>query len=393
MNEAVDRRLQEVRRQRPEANFASIAADYEPILQALIDQKTIIAFADKYGFRLSKRQIDAQIAQLPGTRGLNGKFSEEAYQQFLARQKMSDAEVREILSGDMLQRMLLIPVATNPRVSVGMATPYASMLLEQREGEAAAIPIENFRAGLNPGEADLQRFYAANRARYTVPEQRVLRIARIGPEQVAGITASDQEIAAAYNANKAAYAPSDTRSLSQVVVQDQATANAIAAKAKGGAALAAAAGSNGAVEHARRPEPRGLCRRCRRPGRRRGVRREAGRNGVGPFKSDFGWVVTRVDSIKTKPGRTLEQARGEIAANLTVDKRKRAIEDLVDKLQTASDDGANFTEAAAQAKLATTETPLITADGAARGDPSYKAAGRACPGHQDRVRDRAQRSA
>jgi peptidyl-prolyl cis-trans isomerase D len=378
MNEAVERRLQEVRRQRPEANFASIAGDYEPILQALIDQKTIIAFSDKYGFRLSKRQIDAQIAQLPGTRGLNGKFSEEAYAQFLARQKMSDAEVREILSGDLLQRMLLIPVATNPRVSVGMATPYASMLLEQREGEAAAIPVANFRAGLNPGQADLQRFYAANRARYTVPEQRVLRIARVGPEQVAGITASDQEIAAAYNSNKAAYAPSDTRSLSQVVVQDQATANAIAAKAKGGTALAAAAGSSGAVTtlaDQSREAYTGVA------GAQAAAAVFAAKQGetVGPFKSDFGWVVTRVDSIKTKPGRTLEQARGEIAASLTVDKRKRAIEDLVDKLQTASDDGANFTEAAAKAKLASSETPLITANGAARGDPSYKALAELAP--------------
>src|SRR6185369_13476091 len=73
---------------------------------------------------------------------------------------------------------------------------------------------------------------------------------RIGPEQVAGTSASDQEIAAYYNANKATYAPSDIRSLSQVVVPDQATANGIAQRAKGGATLAAAAapaGSNAAV--------------------------------------------------------------------------------------------------------------------------------------------------
>ena len=74
-----------------------------------------------------------------------------------------------------------------------------------------------------------------------IPEQRVLRIARIGPEQVAGTRATDQEVAAYYKANKATYAPSDTRSLSQAVVQDQATANAIAQRAKAGATLAAAA--------------------------------------------------------------------------------------------------------------------------------------------------------
>src|SRR3954452_4764997 len=83
-----------------------------------------------------------------------------------------------------------------------------------------------------------------------ISEQRELLIARIGPEQVAAISASDQEVTAYYNANKLTYAPSDTRSLSQVVVPDQATANAIAQRAKGGATLAAAAapaGSNAAV--------------------------------------------------------------------------------------------------------------------------------------------------
>ena len=55
-----------------------------------------------------------------------------------------------------------------------------------------------------------------------------------GPKQVANVTASDQEITAYYNQNKATYAPSDTRSLSQVVVQDQATANAHCPARKGG---------------------------------------------------------------------------------------------------------------------------------------------------------------
>lgn len=372
MQQAMERRLQEVRQQRPEANLTSIMSDFEPMLSSLIDQKTVIAFADKFGFRLSKRQIDGEIAQLPGAKGLNGKFSEEGYQQFLARQKMSDAEVREIISGEMLQRMLLIPVATNPRISVGMATPVASMLLESREGEAAAIPVENFRAGLNPTDANLQSFYAANRGRYMVPEQRVLRIARIGPEQVANIAASDQEIAAAYNTNKATYAPSDTRSLSQVVVPTQAGAAAIAAKVKGGTPLATAAGSGGAVStlaDQSRDAYAGVA------GAQAATAVFSAKQGetVGPFKSDFGWVVAKIDSIKSKPGKTLDQARAEIATKLTADKRKQAIEDLVDKLQNATDDGASFSDAAAQAKLPVTATPLITAAGTSRTDAAYKA--------------------
>jgi peptidyl-prolyl cis-trans isomerase D len=45
---------------------------------------------------------------------------------------------------------------------------------------------------------------------------------------------------------------------------------------------------------------------------------------------------------------------------------------MVDKVQNAVDEGNNFTEAAAQAKLAVTNTPLITAAGTSRSDPAYK---------------------
>ena len=374
VSDAMQRRLQEARQQRPEADYATIISDLNPVFEALLEQKTLIAFADKYGFPLSKRLIDAEIAQLPGTKGLNGQFSEQMYQQFLQQQRLGDAQVREIIAGGLLQRLLLTPVATNARVPVGMATPYASMLLEQREGEAAIVPVDAFKAGLKPTDAEVQQFYTANRARYMIPEQRVLRIARIGPEQVAGLSASDQEITAYYNQNKATYAPSDTRSLSQVVVQDQSTANAIAQRAKAGQSLAAAAapvGANAAVSSLPN-QSRGAYAGVAGDKAAEAVFAAPSGAVVGPLKSDFGWAVVKIESVKAGSGKTLEQARAEIAAKLNADKRKSGIEDLVDKVQTALDDGSNFGEAVNAAKLPVTSTPLINAQGTSRTDAAYK---------------------
>jgi peptidyl-prolyl cis-trans isomerase D len=381
MSDAMQRRLQQARQQRPDADYASIIGDFNQVLEMLINQSTLLAFSDKYHFPLSKRLIDAEIAQIPGTKGLNGEFSEQAYQQFLAQQRLTDAEVRDVIAGDLLQRLILTPVVANARVPVGMATPYASMLLEAREGEAAIVPAEAFKAGLKPSDAQVQQFYTANRARYMIPEQRVLRIARIGPEQVANITASDQEIAKYYNDNKATYAASDTRSLSQVVVPDQATANAIAQRAKSGATLSAAAapaGSNAAVTSLKDQTQQAYAGVAGDQAASAVFAAPAGAV-VGPIKTDFGWAVVKVDSVKKGGGKTLEQARSEIAAKLTADKRKGAIEDLVAKVQDALDNGSNFTEAAAAAKLPVTSTPLITAAGSSRADPSFKLAPELAP--------------
>ena len=374
MSDAMQRRLQQAREQKPDADYASIIGDFDAVLGALIDQRTLLAFADKYGFPLSKRLIDAEIAQIPQTKGLNGQFNEQAYQQFLSSQRLSDGEVRQILAGGLLQRLLLTPIATNARIPVGMASPYASMLLEQREGEAAIVPIDSFKAGLQPNDSQLQQFYTASRARYMVPEQRVLRIARVGPEQVAGISASDQEIAAYYNQNKATYAASDTRSLSQAVVQDQATANGIAQRAKAGQPMATAAAparANAAVTELT-DQTRAAYAGVSGDKAAAAVFSAASGAVVGPIQSDFGWVVVKVNSIKAASGKTLDQARAEIAARLNADKRKVAIEDTIDKVQNALDEGSNFSEAVGAAKLPVTTTPLITANGSSRTEASYK---------------------
>lgn len=363
MNDALERRLQAVRTQNPTATYADLMGEFDQILRAVTDQETLIAFADKVKFIVSKRLVDAEISQLPGTKGLNGKFSDAAYQQFLSQRRLTDTEIRELIKGGLLDRLMVTPVAASASLPIGMATSYASMLLEAREGEAAIIPSEIFAVTLKPTDADLQAFYAAQRGRYTTPEQRTLRIARIGPEQVASIVPSDSEIAAYYKANAATYAASDTRTISQVVVQDRAVAEAITKRAKAGGTLAAAASGNGASVSTLKDQTRSNYTDVAGKQGADQVFSAASGAIVGPIKTDFGWAVAHVDSVTSKGGKTLEQARGEIAAKLTTDKRRTAIEDLADKVQNAIDDGATFEEAVAAAKVPATTTPLVTAAG------------------------------
>jgi len=371
MREAMQRRLQQARQDKPDADYPSLAQDFDPLLAQMIDQRAIIAFAKKYGFNVSKRLIDAEISDLPGVRGLNGQPSVQGYQAFLAQNRLSDQQVRELLSAEIVARYLLLPTSAGTRVPVGVATPYAAMLLEQREGEATVVPITAFTAGLKPTDADLQRYYTANRARYMVPEQRVLRMAKIGPEQVAGVAASDQDIAAYYKANQATYAVKEARTLTQAVVPDQKTAAAIAARAHGGASITAAAapaGANAAVTSLT-GQTRDAYSSVAGAKVAAAVFGAAPGAIIGPVQSDFGWIIVKVDSAKTEGGKSLAAARSEIATKLNADKRKQAIEDLVDKVQDALDSGANFTEATAQAKLPVITTPLIMANGTSRAQP------------------------
>lgn len=373
LSNAMQRRLSQVREQNPEASYADIAGDFDVILQSIIDQKALQAFARENGFVLSKRLVDAEIANLPGVRGLAGEISDQGYQAFLAQQRMTDAELRDVISGAILQRLMLTPAASNARVPIGMATPYASMLLEERRGQVARVPIAPFAEGLNPSDAQVQQFYAANRSRYMIPEQRVLKLARFGPEQVANVAATPQEIQAHYNANQATYGAKDIRVISQAVVPSEEVARQIAQRARGGQSFAEAAQPAGlsaddvSIGEQTRQQFADLAGQ-EVAAAAFGV--EAGAV-VGPVRSDLGWHVVKIESATTQAGRTLAQVRDEIAAQITAEKRKDALADIVDKVQDAIDGGASFDEAARTANLQVTTTPRITASGAARGNPSY----------------------
>ncbi len=374
MSNAMRRALEQARQQNPEATYATIADQFEPMLNSMIEEKALLAFASDHGFILSKRLVDAEIAKLPATRGLDGRFSEQAYAAFLQQQQMTDGELRQLLRTAMTQRLVLAPAVVDARVPLGVARPYASMLLEEREGQFALIPTELFRAGLDPSDGDLQSFYAQNRTRYMVPEQRVLRMAKLGPDLVANVAPTDAEIAAYYQENRAQYAGSEKRVISQAVVQDKAAADAIASRARGGAAFAAAAAPAGlsAADVSVGPQSQAEFSNLAGEAIARAAFGAAKGAIVGPLRSDLGWHVIKIDDIQGASGRSLAQARDEIAALLAANKKKDALTELVADVEDQIAEGASFAEATAAAKLQVTTTPAINANGQARGEPGYQ---------------------
>ena len=370
---AMERLLASARQQNPEVTYASLNSDAPAVLEQLIDEAALKSFANDHGLILSKRLIDAQIASLPATRGLDGKFSEAAYAQFLSSQRLTDAELRSLLGSDLIRRLTIGPAAANARVPVGVATQYASMLLEQRRGQLVMISTDAFKDGLDPTAGDIQAFYQQNRQRYMVPEQRVLRIATIGPDQVANVAPTDQEIAAYYQANSALYGGREIRVISQAVVPTRQAADAIASRARSGASFVAATAPAGlsaediSVGPQTRQEFESLA------GEEVAAAAFAAANGaiVGPVQSDLGWHVIRIDEVRGEAGRSLADARAEIVAKLTADKRKEALLDIVTRVEESIEDGASLTEAATAAKLSLSDTPLMTAAGVSRANPDY----------------------
>jgi len=373
LSQVMQRQLAQLRQQKPDATYADLAPQFDQIINGLIQAKTLKAYAAAHGMLPSKKAVDAEIVKIPQTRGLDGKFSEASYAQFLQQQRLTDAQVRDEITSMLLQKMLLAPVAGNMRMPVSVARPYASMLLEQREGMVGLIPSAAFKAGPAPTDAEIQAFYAQNRNRYVVPEQRVIRYARIDAANTPGAQPTDQEIAAYYNQNAKAYAGGESRVLSRASIQDQTQATQIAARAKAGGTFAAAAQPAGfsAADVSLGAQTKDQLAALAGSAVADAVFAAPANGVVGPIKSTTGFDVIKVEKIDRKPARTLAEARAEIAAKLVGDKAKNALTDLVTKIEDGINESRTFDEVTSANKLAVTNTPPLTGTGQSLVQPSF----------------------
>ncbi len=376
LTDETNRQLTRLRRDRPELDMAAFLREgaMEEVLDQLIDLTAAAVFGRQQGLGVSRQMIDRDIASIPEFHDLTGRFDDSTFRQVIARENLSEQQVRDDFATRLLQRQLLGPVARSAHVPDAIALQYASLLLESRTGIVGAVPSAAMSAGAEPSEAELSAFYRTSRARYTIPERRVIRYAAFGPETVAAQSqATDAEIQAAYRSDPA-YAARETRRLSQVVLPE-AQARAFAQKVAGGTPFAAAAaqagrsaadialGANSREEYAAKSSPAVAT----------AVFGAAKGATVGPVRGPFGWHVVKVEDVVLSAARPLEAVRGEIAAQIQQRKAANALNDLAARIETAISDGSTFEEIAAANKLAVKETAPVTAAGAAPGTPGWQA--------------------
>lgn len=367
---AFDRIMRNVREQNPAANQIEVAKQggVTAAIDQLIAQLSIEGLADKTGLGVSDRSIGALIAGIPAFQS-GGKFDDATYRRVLTEQRLSDKELRDGIRGDLLRKQLITPVTGALGVPADMARPYAQLLVDEHRGGVALVPLA---ATAPPTEAEIAKFYNANKLQFTVPERRAFRHAAIDRAAVtAGVKVSEAEIAAAFAKDPAKYGAAATRRLQQVVVPDEAKARAIAAAAatEGFAKAAERLAGFGAADIALGEQNQLAFGKATS----KALADAAFALPVGgitaPIKTSFGWHVVRVDGIGAS-GKTLAQARPAIEADLRAIAAETAMADLVARIEDGVDAGKSFADLARENGLTIANQAPVTVAGMAPGQPT-----------------------
>lgn len=371
----------QARQQQPGLTMAAFveSGGLDDVLNQMIEGEAFEQYAGKLGFGVSKRLVDGRIADLPVFAGVSGSFDQTRFEAFLRENGLTEAQLRRDLRQQLLAEQLARPVGAIPAIAPGIAQPYAALLLEERRGQATFVPAVPFAPRNDPGDDALRKYLTQNSARFTMPERRVVQYALFDRSAAPVPAVTDAEIAEAYKANAAQFAASETRRLAQVVAPDQATANAIAAKMRGGTALAAAAETAGLSAGTTGDLTQSAYAATTNAATAKAAFAAKQGELVGPVQTSLGWTVARVENVTVRPARTLAEATPAIREELAKTKANDAIVDYYNAIQDAVNGGASVEEVAADRKLALAETPALLPDGRAPDNPGFTLAPELAP--------------
>lgn len=360
--------LDAARRDKPELDMAAFVAagGVDSTINRMIDVAAMGEFAAKNGLVASRKLVDGAIASISAFNGPNGAFDRDTFLRILDQNKTNESQVRADFARDAINKMLITPASGGARVPASLVLPYASLMLETRQGQIGIVPSVAFASNTPPSDAELAEFYKRNAPRYTVPERRVIKLAQFDRTRFeASAKPSEAEITSAYKAGAAKYAGREMRAFTQIIVQKQSDADALLAKVKGGTSMADAAKALGLEALAVPASAKPAFEKLTGPKVAEAAFAAAKGSYATLAQSGLGYHVVRVDSVATIAGTTLEQARGAIVTELSKVKTDEALGDFVAKIEDDINGGATFDDVVKKYGLTATDTPAITASGLA----------------------------
>lgn len=377
LSQAATSTIDGLRRENPTVSMPSFIEQggLDRVLEQLIERAAIGGFAEKYGLRAGDNLVNSQIMTIPAFRGPDGNFDDDVYRQALSQQRLTDAQVRDDLGKGLLARQILVPAAFGAKTPDKFAQQYASLLKERRQGSIGVIPSAAFVPEGDPTDTQLSVFYKETKGDYIRPERRTIRYIAFGNDSIStNIDPTKEEIAARYEADRDKYAPSESRTITQLIVPTAEAAAAIRKRVQGGTGLEAAAREAGLQTAKIGPMTKAELTAQTSAAVANSIFAAAKGTIAVPAASGLGSHVARIDNVERKPGKNLEQARSEITTLLREEKRRSALGDLAASVEEQVEEGVSLSEVAKQLDVEITTTKPITGAGMVYGDAQERVA-------------------
>jgi len=250
----------------------------------------------------------------------NGKFSPEAYQNYLHATGKSDAIFVNELRADMARDVLTGTITRTTLESEFGAKVLFDVMREERTVRYASISSQDFMKTSKPDAKDVRAFYDANLDAFKVAENVDIEYVTLSPASYTNITVNEDEVRAFYEQNATRFTVAETRRASHILVRGEddkalAKAKSLLEQAKKNpkrfAALAKANSED--PGSAQKGGDLGFFGRGAMVAPFEKAVFEAKKGEiVGPVKTDFGYHVIYVTDLKPSRQQPLAEVRADI---------------------------------------------------------------------------------
>ncbi len=357
------RRLQEFRQQGLDINAEQFAAlgGIDQIISQQSSQMLLRHYADQLDLTIPQAVAVADIQNNPAFRNGRGQFDRNQFLSLLSQNGLSEAAYVQIRQDEMRMQQLTGPTFGALSMPPVLADRVYAYLNETRTAEFLVIPDASMTEVKDPDQATLEKFYKENTAQYQRPEYRAFTALHLKAEDFAkDVKIADDQVKKTFDERQAEFVTPESRAVEQVVVQDQAKADAIVAAVKGGKSFAdAIKETTGGT-----PVDLGAVTKDKLPADIAEQSFALPADGVSdPIKSAFGLHVVHIKSITPGSTKTFDEVKDQLRQELALSQAGDEMVSVINQLDDSFAGGASIEEAAKQLQLTVQKYDAVDSSG------------------------------
>jgi peptidyl-prolyl cis-trans isomerase D len=215
----------------PEARYGTLERLVrDRVMAAAVEHANLLVADQRVARELQGNELIAAL------RGADGKLDIERYRQLLAARGMTPEMYENQIRADVAMRQVLGSVTQSAFSPLAQAGVSLGSYFGRREAQIARFNPADFKAKVEPTEAQLQAFYKDNAKLFQAPEQAGIEYVVLDLSSVQkGITVSEDDLRTYYKENATRLAKPEERRASHILIaaaQGASPADKAKAKAK-----------------------------------------------------------------------------------------------------------------------------------------------------------------
>ena len=201
---------------------ASKAALREQVRNQLINDRVFSNSIDIAGLTASKEQVISQIHSMPEFQ-LGGVYDPETAKTIMAQNGISDARLYAIAKNQIVRDQFNKGISETSFVTDKEVEAFYRVQEQTRDARVLTVPKAKFADGVTISNEEKQAYYDANKAEFEQPEQVQLQYLLVSKDSLAQslqATVTDEQVAAFYNneANKSEFVAPDQITVAHILI-------------------------------------------------------------------------------------------------------------------------------------------------------------------------------